>query len=202
MESALWINQQEEEEQLLSNHQTPYQQIRVPHSAADYSDIDEESLRAYRSRVRYPTPAINPLTDAEIRNPRGWQHKLFESPCSDVRTFVLAWFLPAFVYGDNCARQKRGGQKSCWAHGIWHWRCSLISWILAAYYRGKLRDKYGIQTTSGCDFLEDCAVHTICHSCALTQEKLELDCRAVNPLLLPYPPMEADLQTQRRECKE
>ncbi|PON94802.1 PLAC8 motif-containing protein [Trema orientale] len=106
-----------------------------------------------------------------------WSYGLCECG-KDFCTCCLTCLLPCVTFG-RIAEIVDEGKHSCCCMGCGYCCLALFQfqWLLACFYREKLRSKYGLPDEPCCD----CCVHFFCEPCALCQEHAELKSRGLDP---------------------
>ncbi|KAH9276127.1 hypothetical protein BASA83_001400 [Batrachochytrium salamandrivorans] len=111
-----------------------------------------------------------PTYSTAVKQPK-FSHGLFDC-FSDCSTFVLSFCCPCILYGKN--QQRAHNKEGCCLDACLY--CASFSFYLQPvvgwYGRSKIRDATNI---SNDETLTDLLTHFCCASCALTQEKRELD---------------------------
>ncbi|KAF4616436.1 hypothetical protein D9613_008221 [Agrocybe pediades] len=120
-------------------------------------------------------------------NGRDWSSGIFEC-VEDPITFVVAWFAPCVVYGQNRTRYEQLVQHGspdpqqrdllnspnlvnnhCITHGLLHCFCA-AGFVMQFLQRGPTRERYNIRGSPAEDFVLSC----FCSPCELTQESREI----------------------------
>ncbi|KAJ3019998.1 hypothetical protein HKX48_001455 [Thoreauomyces humboldtii] len=108
------------------------------------------------------------VTQVVQRPPKDWTYGLF-SCCGDIGTCCFAMCFPACAYGKN--KQALNKSDGCCGDCCIYACVGPFAPCIAAGGRASIRSKYNI-SGGGCS---DLCAHCCCYSCALTQEKREID---------------------------
>ncbi|KAH6582305.1 hypothetical protein BASA60_002068 [Batrachochytrium salamandrivorans] len=132
---------------------------------------------AYQQQQQYPPqgqypqqPGMQPYYAAQPKKAE-FTHGLFDC-CSDMGTCCVSCFCPCITYGQN--QQRSEGKDGCCFDAFLYCLAGSVGLYACCgcYGRSRVRVSTNIVNESS---VSDCLTHLCCASCALTQEKRELD---------------------------